>query len=146
MGSIWWKVSQETNRKYLASQYILKMAVQLPLDEQNLRPSLIRIPVIKTESLRYLRLDKVALHTHNLHNLQWIIKNAYRSQVKIHHPDAGGRASNFRKIHDAYKDLLRWVADPSFVRRRGFPNKWYYSGENKKWVQPTPRPGVQGTL
>jgi hypothetical protein len=87
------------------------------------------------EYLNYLEIKKVDLHSHELSK---IIKNAYRQQVKIHHPDAGGQAATFRKIHDAYKELLHWADDPTFIRRRGFPDKWYYDGDNKKWVQPIP--------
>ena len=87
------------------------------------------------EVLNYLEIKKADLHSDDLVK---IIKNAYRRQVKIHHPDLGGQAANFSKIHDAYKELLHWADNPIFIRRRGFPDKWYYSGENKKWVQPTP--------
>jgi len=31
-------------------------------------------------------------------NLKVTVKNAYRRQAKIHHPDLGGQASTFRKI------------------------------------------------
>mgnify|MGYP002063947042 CR=1 FL=1 len=35
----------------------------------------------------------------------------------------------------------RWVLqpeNPSFTRRRGFPDKWFYDGETNRWVQPVP--------
>ena len=80
-------------------------------------------------------MKKADLHSHELKN---IIKNAYRRQVKIHHPDMGGQAATFRKIHGAYKELIHWSDNPMFTRRRGFPDKWYYNGESEKWVQPTP--------
>jgi hypothetical protein len=94
-----------------------------------------RIPNIKTEVLDYLEIKKTDLHSRELSR---IIKNAYRQQVKIHHPDAGGQAAAFRKIYDAYRELLRWADNPVFIRRRGFSDKWYYDGENQKWVQPIP--------
>lgn len=64
------------------------------------------------------------------------VKNAYRRQAKIHHPDLGGQASTFRKINDAYQELLRWAENPRFIKRKGFTDKWFYDGDNKKWVQP----------
>lgn len=134
LGEEWWKISQKTNKKYLACQHVLRMAAVFPLDDGHLRPRLIRIPTVKMESLQYLGIKKADLYSRELRT---IIKSAYRTQVKVHHPDVGGRSANFRKIHDAYKDLLRWAENPVFVRRRGFPDKWYYSGETKRWVQPT---------
>ena len=135
LGDAWWAESKRTNKNYLASQHVLKLATRCAISEGLQRPRLIRIPTIKMEVLNYLEIKKADL---NSHDLSKIIKNAYRQQVKIHHPDAGGQASTFRKIHDAYKESLRWADNPTFIRRRGFPDKWYYDGDNKKWVQPTP--------
>jgi hypothetical protein len=133
LGNAWWAESKRTNKNYLASQHILKLAKRCVISEGLQRPRLIRIPTIKMEVLNYLEIKKNDLNSHDLGK---IIKNAYRQQVKIHHPDAGGQASTFRKIHDAYKESLRWADNPTFIRRRGFPDKWYYDGDNKKWVQP----------
>ena len=133
LGNAWWAESKRTNKNYLASQHILKLAKRCVISEGLQRPRLIRIPTIKMEVLDYLEIKKADLHSHELGK---IIKNAYRQQVKIHHPDAGGQAATFRKIHDAYKESLRWAENPTFIRRRGFPDKWYYDGDNKKWVQP----------
>jgi hypothetical protein len=67
-----------------------------------------------------------------------VIKTAYRQQALKHHPDHGGDAASFRKIHQAYEELLTWAENPSFVRRRGFPDKWFYDSTTNRWVQPTP--------
>ncbi|PKN53325.1 MAG: molecular chaperone DnaJ [Deltaproteobacteria bacterium HGW-Deltaproteobacteria-13] len=135
LGEAWWAESKRTNRKYLASQHVLRLATRYAISEGSQRPRFIRIPTVKMESLNYLAIKKSDLHSQELGK---IIKNAYRQQVKIHHPDLGGQAATFRKIHDAYKELLRWADNPVFVRRRGFPDKWYYNAESEKWVQPTP--------
>ena len=100
-----------------------------------MRPRLIKIPTIRSEDLGYLDIAKADLGSRELVKL---IKNAYRRQAKIHHPDLGGKAETFRKIHSAYQELLLWADNPTFLRRRGFVDKWYYDGENKKWVQPVP--------
>lgn len=133
LGKAWWAESHRTNKNYLASQHVLKLAMRHAISEISQRPRLVRIPTIKMELLDYLEIDKSDLHSHELNK---IVKNAYRRQVKIHHPDLGGQAAAFRRIHDAYKELLRWADNPLFVRRRGFTDKWYYNGENNKWVQP----------
>ena len=71
-------------------------------------------------------------------DLPAIIRDAYRRQAKIHHPDLGGDAETFRKIHEAYLDLVHWSRNPTFAKRRGFPDKWFYDGSRCKWVQPVP--------
>lgn len=133
LGDVWWKEERRTNKKYLASRRILEMATRHTVSLLSIRPGVIKIPNVKKESLNYLKIDKIDLRSADLHK---IIKNAYRIQAKVHHPDSGGHAAGFRKLHEAYKELLRWAENPSFTCRRGFPDKWFYDGENKKWVQP----------
>ena len=58
--------------------------------------------------------------------------------IQKHHPDLGGETDTFRKIHQAYLDLVQWAENPSYMKRRGFPDKWFYDGNKNKWVQPTP--------
>ena len=135
LGNAWWEEEKRTAKNYLASRRVLELAEHLAITERLARPRLIRVPTVKPENLILLDIAKADLGSHELGRL---IKNAYRRQVKIHHPDVGGKAATFRKIHEAYKDLLRWADDPTFIRRRGFTNKWYYDGDNKKWVQPIP--------
>ena len=38
------------------------------------------------------------------------IKNAYKSMARVHHPDSGGNAEQFRKVREAYDKALE-VAD-----------------------------------
>jgi hypothetical protein len=99
------------------------------------RPRAVHTPAVSASSLVYLNLEKSNLDSPALRK---IIRDAYRRQVKIHHPDLGGDAGMFRKIHGAYEDLIRWADNPNFIRHRGFPDKWFYDGENSRWVQPTP--------
>lgn len=133
LGDVWWKEKERTNRQYLASRRVLDMAARHLIPVTSMRPKLVKNPNVKTESLNYLAISKHDLRSADLHKL---IKNAYRRQAKIHHPDSGGHAGNFRKLHSAYKELLHWADHPSFVSRRGFSDRWFYDGENKKWVQP----------
>jgi hypothetical protein len=135
LGNAWWEEEKRTAKNYLASRRVLEMAKRLAIAEGFTRPRLIKIPTVKPENLILLDMAKADLSSRELGK---IIKNAYRRQVKIHHPDVGGKAVTFRKIHEAYKDLLRWADNPTFIRRRGFSDKWYYDGDNKKWVQPIP--------
>ena len=133
LGEAWWKEESRTHKKYLASRQVLEMATRHAVSLLSVKPSVLRIPTVKTESLSCLQINKADLYAVDLRR---IIKNAYRTQAKIHHPDSGGHATGFRKLHDAYKELLKWADSPSFTSRRGFPDKWFYDGENKKWVQP----------
>jgi len=133
LGGIWWAEEKRTKKHYLASRKVLEIASRHPITAALTRPRSIRIPQVKTENLKLLDLSKEDLASSDLHK---IVKNAYRRKVKIHHPDAGGKAAVFRQIHNAYKEMLIWADHPRFARRRGFIDKWYYDGESRKWVQP----------
>ncbi len=133
LGEAWWAEQKRTKRKYLASQKILDMGEKIALSESLVRPRLIKTAQVKPESLRCLGISKAELGSRQLVK---IIKDAYRREVKIHHPDAGGEAIAFQKIHAAYLEMMRWADAPVYVRRRGFPDKWYFDGAAQKWVQP----------
>lgn len=135
LGDAWWAEEKRTTKNYLASRRVLEMAERLVISEGLTRPRFVKVPTVKPENIILLDIAKADLGSRELFK---VIKNAYRRQVKIHHPDVGGKAATFHKIHEAYKDLLRWADNPTFIRRRGFSDKWYYDGDNKKWVQPVP--------
>jgi hypothetical protein len=133
LGEAWWAESKRTGKNYVATQHVLKLATRHAIVDGMQRPRLIRIPTVKPDSINCLKIEKADLHSRELTK---IIKNAYRQQAKIHHPDLGGHAATFRKIHNAYKELLAWADNPTYIRRRGFTDKWYYDGDKLKWVQP----------
>jgi hypothetical protein len=136
LGHAWWEEEKRTNKKYLASRCVLEMATRYKVSIMSVRPTTLKIPAVRMEALNYLEIGKADLRSADLRK---IIKNAYRRLAKVYHPDSGGHAIGFRKLHDTYKELLRWAENPTFARRRGFPDKWFYDGDNKKWVQPMPQ-------
>jgi hypothetical protein len=94
-----------------------------------------RRPVIKDQVLIQLKIERGDLESPHLDR---IVKKAYRQQALRHHPDRGGKPGAFRRLQKAYETLLDWAEHPSFTRRRGFPDKWFYDGETNRWVQPVP--------
>jgi hypothetical protein len=135
LGNEWWAEKKRTNRYYLATRYLLEKAKRQKILNRPVIPVEFKIPAIKESSLTCLKLGKSQL---NSPELEKIIKGAYRLQAKKHHPDLGGDTDTFRKIHQAYLDLIRWAENPSFRRRRGFPDKWFYDANQNRWLQPTP--------
>lgn len=135
LGEAWWAETERTGKKYMAVRRLLQMAEKHE-GYSLVRPRLIKTPSVRAESLRCLGITRAQLGSKQLTKL---IRDAYRRQAKIHHPDAGGEPTTFRGIHDAYKELLQWADHPTFTRRRGFPDKWYYDGSAQKWTQPVPR-------
>ena len=135
LGHRWWAEKQRTNKRYLASRYVLEQAIRNPASKRSVKPVETILPSFRGMSMTYLKLEKADLDSSDLPK---VIKDAYRRQVKIHHPDMGGDAESFRKIHQAYVDLIRWSKHPTFSKRRGFPDKWFYDGNKNRWVHPVP--------
>ena len=135
LGNAWWAEVRRTRRRYLASRHLLEKASRNHSRLDSVKPFEIKKPALIGNSIIHLQLNRSQLDDPDL--LQ-NIKQAYRRQAKKYHPDQGGDAAAFRKIHDAYQQLLTWAESPTFVKRRGFPDKWFYDGRQNRWVQPTP--------
>ena len=140
LGNAWWTERKRTNRKYLASRHVLEKANIKNAQADSVKPLEIKIPIVKEKSLIHLKIGRTELNTPQL---QKLIKSAYRTQAKKHHPDLGGDTDAFRKIHQAYEELVSWAESPTFVERRGFPDKWFYDGDKNRWVQPTPKSNIK---
>ena len=124
-----------THKHYRASLHILEKARRNDPTFCSVIPPEIKTPVVKKASLMQLKLGKSDL---NSPELERTIKRAFRFQVKKHHPDLGGDADTFRKIHQAYLELISWAENPSYLKRRGFPDRWFYDGYKNRWLQPAP--------
>ena len=135
LGEQWWAEQRRTKKRHYATLHVLGLGLRNQVPLQSVKPPLVHTPSVTAASLVYLKLEKSNLDSPELMK---IIKDAYRRQVKIHHPDLGGDAGMFRKIHRAYEDLIRWAENPNFIRHRGFPDKWFYEGDKNLWVRPTP--------
>lgn len=134
LGDSWWIEQKRTNKKYLASLHVFNQADRKDLPSCFVKPVTARIPSIKETTLVQMKLKRSSL---NSPDLLKIIRTSYRQQAKQHHPDVGGDATTFRKIQEAYETLIDWAEKPSYIQRRGFPDKWFYDGEKNKWIQPT---------
>jgi hypothetical protein len=135
LGNLWWTEKNRSNKAYLASKQVLDRANKNNDSLDAIKPLRLTIPSVKGASLLHLRFSKSDLDTDECVKM---IKSTYREQAKKHHPDLGGNSATFRKIHAAYEDLLDWAENPTFIRRSGFSDKWFYDGEQNRWVQPLP--------
>jgi hypothetical protein len=135
LGNAWWAERNRTNKRYLATRFVLEKANSKNAHSAHIKPVEVREPAQVKKSLAFLRLNKTDL---NSPKLQRKIKSAFRKQAMIHHPDLGGDAAIFRKLHEAYEQIIKWSENPVFIRRRGFPDKWFYDGTTTRWVQPAP--------
>lgn len=133
LGSAWWNERNRTKKRYLASRHVLEQARMLNASKERVVPMELAVPAVSSINLVSLELCTSDLSTLDL---EIRIKRAYRRLVKKHHPDIGGQTQAFLKIQEAYESLLHWAKHPTFLRRRGFPDKWLYEGAADRWIQP----------
>ena len=62
------------------------------------------------------------------------VKAAFRARAKQTHPDAGGRAEDFRAVYEAYSYLLKNVAGPTTVVPSSLPGVPCPSGVPLRWL------------
>ena len=135
LGNAWWAEKRRTNKRYIATRHVLEKAKNEKITSKSIKPFEIVEPARMAKSLTFLKLGRSDLDSPEL---QRIIKSAYRRQAKVHHPDYSGDAAVFRKVQHAYEQLMDWAENPTFTRRRGFPDKWFYEGSTNRWIQPAP--------
>lgn len=135
LGSLWWTERNRTNKRYIASRTVFEHAGKNHRALDKVKPLEFVKPARIKKPLIHLRLTRPDLQRPRLEER---IRQAFRRQAMRHHPDRGGEAEDFRRIHQAYQQLLGWARHPTFVKRRGFPDKWFYEGRYNRWVQPTP--------
>jgi hypothetical protein len=133
LGAAWWNERNRTKKRYVASRHVLEQAKRLSVPKERVIPTELAVPAVSTINLVSLELCTSDLSPLDLENR---IKRAYRRQVKKHHPDIGGQTQAFLKIQEAYESLLHWAKHPTYMRRRGFPDKWLYEGATDRWIQP----------
>jgi hypothetical protein len=137
LGKAWWAEQGRTKKRYLANQHVLALATPADADSHGVIPYESAVPSVKGAAMMSLQFDRRDGDSDPA-TLERRIKRAYREQVKRHHPDLGGKPAAFRKIQEAYEKLIDWARNPTFVRRSGFPDKWFYDGYAQRWIQPKP--------
>lgn len=136
LANAWWTEKRKTDKRYLANRHVFERAQKgYGAVGARINPEDLWIPAVNVKDLACLKLNRSELKSAEA---VVAIKAAFRRMAKKHHPDQGGDAVDFRKIHDAYRQLLEWSENPKFTRRCGFADKWFYNGATNRWVQPRP--------
>lgn len=133
LGNAWWKEKRRTHKHYLASRFLLNEMADRTAAGEGFRPVQLSRPSVSGQSLMLLKLGAGDLQQPDL---EQAVKRAFRNQALRHHPDHGGEGVMFRRVHEAYQTLIAWARYPSFVTRRGFPDRWFYTGEANRWARP----------
>ncbi|MBN2467104.1 MAG: J domain-containing protein [Deltaproteobacteria bacterium] len=133
LGNVWWENKKRTGKRYRATQYLLEKAFAGHIPSESLVPVEINHPHRVSKPLHCLKLTGDDLSSSRAHEA---VKSAYRREALKKHPDCGGDSASFRKINQAYQDLLTWLQAPELRKRKGLPEKWFFDGT--RWIPPLP--------
>lgn len=134
LGRAWHTKKRSTGKRYLATRLLREQARRDQTLPGSVKPVEEKRPALRMKSLRCFNLSASDLLLPQARNT---LKAAYRREAKIHHPDHGGDAASFRRVHEAHQELIAWMKDPRFRARRGVSGKWSYDSlRGKKWLPP----------
>ena len=117
-GSEWYAIIGDNNSKSYASLSLLKKNCNSDIPVRSIRPESKKKPRFskaEKESLKCLRLKLEEIISEEKTSR---IKSAYKKMARIHHPDMGGDAEEFRKVKDAHEQMLMWAKNPQYTSRK----------------------------
>jgi hypothetical protein len=134
LGEIWWSQKSKSNSTRYASEYILNQGHRFLFPYEQMFPLKIHSISQINHQLTLLKLDPNQV----LHSTypQDTVKSAYKQAALKSHPDLGGNAESFRKVHQAYLDLLEWLKKPTYSCRQGLPGQWCFVAWQSRWLSP----------
>ena len=134
LGGIWHTQRRRTGKRHVATRHVMERAKRNEVSPEAIKPLDERRPAVRRRSLRCFKMRPSDL---TVPDATQSLKSAYRREVKIHHPDRGGDAAVFRRIHEAHKELAEWIRNPRYKTLRGVPHGWSYDSEReRKWLPP----------
>lgn len=131
LGRAWWREHDKRRCRVQAAQGVLLRAEFQSKSLAGVLPVKKKSPRVGAKLLTVLCLDRDALAGPDPLSA---VKTAFRKQALKHHPDADGDPASFRRVYQAYTELLEWAKNPVHTKRSGIPGKWSYNGE--KWRTP----------
>ncbi len=135
-GNEWYAIIGKNNSRSYASLSLLKKNINSALPLRSIKPDSkkkLRFSKAERESLKCLKLKLEELLSEEK-TLK--IKSAYKKMARIHHPDVGGNAEEFRKIKDAHEQMLIWAKNPHYTSKKALVGCWSYEASTNKWTPP----------
>lgn len=134
LGQLWWEQKEQGNSRRQASQKILDQGQTEIVSKDRVTPVKKVHFVNISRQMVILEIGKPELCDQNCG--EEFIKTAFRRAARKHHPDMGGDAQMFKKVYQAYHDLLNWLHNPRYRIRQGLPGQWCYLAQNNTWLKP----------
>ena len=135
-GSEWYAIIGDKNSKSFASLSLLKKNCDSTIPVREIRPDNKKKPRFSKTERQSLKCLRLKLEEIISEEKTAKIKSAYKKMARIHHPDMGGDAEEFRKVKDAHEQMLIWAKNPQFTSRKALKDCWSYDASTNKWAPP----------
>jgi hypothetical protein len=135
-GDEWYRlVNNRTSGSY-ASLCLLQRNHNKAVAPESIKPDERKRPRLSKQERESMKLLKLRLEElfSAAHTAR--IKTAYKKLAKVHHPDVGGDAEEFKKLNEAHQQMLLWADDPHFTSRKALVDCWSYDGATNRWSPP----------
>ncbi len=135
-GKEWYDIIGDNKSRSFASLCLLRKNCDSNISIKTIRPDCKKKPRLSKEERESFKRLKLKLEEIISEEKTSKIKSAYKKMARIHHPDMGGNAEDFRKVKDAHEQMLMWAKNPQFTSRKALVDCWSYDAYTNKWTPP----------
>jgi len=135
-GKEWHQKNNATGSRWRATMDLLKENACYDIPPHTIIPTTQKKPVLNSRAKTALKLLKLTKEQLMSSNNRDEIKSAYRKKALKYHPDKGGNDCLFIKINEAHAELLQWIENPKYQRRRTLKTSWCYDASRRRWSPP----------
>lgn len=135
-GREWYHAINNNSSKSYASLCLLNKNNNHKISPTSIKPEKKVRPKLSRLERASLKLLKIKIDELFCEDQIPKIKSAYKRLAKVHHPDVGGDAEEFKKLNEAHKQMLVWAEKPRFTAKRALVDCWSYDGSTNRWSPP----------
>lgn len=135
-GSEYYTIIADKKSRSFASQSLLIKNCNSRIPVKSVKPDSKKSPRFSKAERESIKCLKLKLEEILSEEKAARIKSAYKKMARVHHPDMGGDAAEFRKLKDAHETMLIWAQNPHFTSKRALEGCWSFDSLNGKWSPP----------
>jgi hypothetical protein len=135
-GNEYYTIIADKKSRSFASQSLLKKNSNSRIPVKSIKPGSKTSPRLSKAEKESLKRLKLKLEEVLSGEKTARIKSAYKKMARIHHPDMGGDAAEFRKLKDAHETMLMWAENPHYTSKKALEGCWSFDSSSGRWIPP----------
>ncbi len=135
-GEDWYDIIESRKSRSYASLFLLNKNSNRSISPLSIRPDNRQKPRFSKKEKESLKLLRLKISELIAEEKEKKIKSAYKKMARLHHPDMGGDAEQFKKVNQAREQMLLWAENPQFTSRKALIDCWSYDASTNRWVPP----------